>query len=306
VLSDKKILITGATGQIGRPIAERLVANNEVWTAARFNDPVLRAELEEQGIKTAAWTIGSTDLSEIPQDFTHVMHSGFMFGEAEIDDAIRVNAEGTGLLMQHCRSAEAFVFVSASAVYQPQEPDHLHAETDPLGGKASYMPTYPIAKIACEGAVRAAARMLDLPTTIARMNVGYGVSSHGGLPVLYHEMMAAEMAIPMPDGYDSWASPISEDDIAEQADGPLFDIASVPTTVINWAGNDAVSHRQLHAYLTELTGLTPVYELTEVNFDSFASDNTRRESLIGPCKVHWKDGVRKVIDRRFPGAIKAG
>lgn len=46
MLSDRKILVTGATGQIGRPIAEKLVADNRVWCAARFSDPVLRRELE--------------------------------------------------------------------------------------------------------------------------------------------------------------------------------------------------------------------------------------------------------------------
>ena len=63
MLSDKKILVTGATGQIGRPIAEKLVAANEVWCAARFSDPALRKELEELGIKTCTWSIDSNDFS---------------------------------------------------------------------------------------------------------------------------------------------------------------------------------------------------------------------------------------------------
>lgn len=37
MLSDGKVLITGVTGQIGRPIAERLMAENEVCCAARFS-----------------------------------------------------------------------------------------------------------------------------------------------------------------------------------------------------------------------------------------------------------------------------
>jgi nucleoside-diphosphate-sugar epimerase len=129
-----------------------------------------------------------------------VLHAAYLVAEAQHDVAVRVNAESTGLLMQHCRRAEAFVFVSASAVYEPQEPGHLYAETDPLGGLASYMPSYPVSKIATEGVVHAAARMVNLPSTIARMNIGYGAASHGGVPF----------------GYDSWGSPISEVDIAEQ------------------------------------------------------------------------------------------
>lgn len=303
MLSDKKILITGATGQIGRPIAERLVADNEVWCAARFSDPALKRELEELGIKTCTWSLESGDLSEIPDDFTHVVHSAFLIPEFQHDVAVRVNVESTGLLMQHCQRAEAFLFVSASAVYERQEPEHLYAETDPLGGLATYMTSYPIAKIATEGAVRAVARMLNLPTTIARMNIGYGMSSHGGVPVMYYQGMLAGQPIAVPFGYDNWGSPISEVDIAAQASGPLFDVASVPVTILNWAGDDAVSHRQLCDYIGELTGITAQYVESAVTADSFASDNTRREELIGKCSVPWRDGVRSTLERRFPDLV---
>jgi UDP-glucuronate 4-epimerase len=303
MLSDKKVLITGATGQIGRPIAERLVADNEVWCAARFSDPVLRTQLDELGIKTATWALDSGDLSEIPDDFTHVLHAAYLVAEAQHDVAVRVNAESTGLLMQHCRRAEAFVFVSASAVYEPQEPGHLYAETDPLGGLASYMPSYPVSKIATEGVVHAAARMLNLPSTIARMNIGYGAASHGGVPVMFCQQILAGQPIGVPFGYESWGSPISEVDIAEQASGPLFDVASVPVTVLNWAGDDPVTHRELCEYIGELTGIAPQYVESDFIFDSFASDNTRRLELIGACTVPWRDGVRSTLARHFPDAV---
>ncbi|WP_428343157.1 NAD-dependent epimerase/dehydratase family protein [Mycobacterium sp.] len=305
LLSDKKILITGATGQIGRPIAERLVGDNEVWCAARFSDPALKRELEDSGIKTCTWSLDSGDFSQMPDDFTHVLHAAFLIAEPVHDVAVRVNTQSTGQLMQHCRKAESFVFVSASAVYEPQEPGHLYAETDPLGGLASYMPSYPVAKIACEGVVHAAAHMLDLPSTIARMNIGYGMASHGGVPVMYCQQMLADQPIGVPFGFDNWGSPIHEDDIAEQASGPLFDIASLPVTIINWAGNDAVSHRELCDYIGELTCATPQYLESELTFDSFASDNIHREKLIGACKVHWRDGVHRTLARHFPDAIKA-
>jgi len=37
VLSDRKILVTGLTGQIGFPMARFLAADNEVWGLARFS-----------------------------------------------------------------------------------------------------------------------------------------------------------------------------------------------------------------------------------------------------------------------------
>jgi nucleoside-diphosphate-sugar epimerase len=303
MLSDKKILVTGATGQIARPIAERLAADNEVWCAARFTHPDRKRELEELGIVTCPWTLGSGDFSTLPSDFTHVLHSAALMITPDHDEGVRVNAEGTGMLMQHCRSAEAFVFVSSFCLYQRQDPEHAYKETDPLGGYATYSSSYPVSKIATEGAVRAAAQMLELPTTIARMNIGYGTSSHGGLPVIFFEQMLKGDPIAVPSGYDNWGSPISGEDIADQADGPMFEIASVPATIVNWAGDTPLTDRQFCEYLAGLAGIEPKFVESDVTFDSFVSDNTRRVELIGKCKTDWKDGMRRAIEARFPGVI---
>jgi len=300
MLSDKKVLVTGATGQIARPIAEHLAGDNEVWCAARFTHPERKAEIEALGIKTCQWDLGADDFSNVPSDFTHVVHSAALMVTPEHDEGVRVNAEGAAMLMQHCRNAEAFLFVSSFCLYQRQEPTHAYKETDPLGGLATYGSSYPVSKIAAEGAVRAAARMLDLPTTIARMNIGYGTSSWGGLPVMYFEKMLNGEPIPVPIGYDNWGSPIAEQDIAEQGSGPLFDIASVPATIVNWAGDTPLTDREFCEYLGGLTGIVPEFVESEITMDSFVSDNTRREHLIGKCNTDWRDGMRLAIAARFP------
>lgn len=299
MLTDKKILITGATGQIARPAAELLAKENEVWCAARFTDPKLRSEMEALGITPVTWDLASGDNSALPTDFTHVLHSAaLMITRDDHERGIQVNAEGAGLLMAHCRKAEAFVFVSTMAVYRRQDPEHPHAETDPLGGLASYDPAYPIGKIAAEGAVRAAARMLELPTTIARMNVGCGPHGTGGLPRLLFDTIGAGKPVPVPSGYTNWASPIAGEDLAWQAAGPLFDIASVPTTIVNWAGDDAVSHPEMCDYVGELLGVKPTYAESPITMDAFVSDNTRRRQLVGPCRSNWKEGFRQFYEAR--------
>jgi hypothetical protein len=74
-------------------------------------------------------------------------------------------------------------------------------------------------------------------------------------------------------------------------------VASVPATVVNWAGDDTVSDRQMGEYVAELTGITPNFIESPISFDSFAADNSRRELLIGKCSMHWKDGVRDTFER---------
>lgn len=299
----KKILVTGATGTIARPVAEHLVKHNDVWCAGRFSDPTAKAELESSGIKTCLWDMGSGDFSALPDDFSHVMHSALHFGpslEAH-DTAITYNAEAAALLMQHCRRAESFVYVSTFCVYRKlhDHHEHLYAETDALGTSVSFSASYPASKIAAEGAVRAAARMLDLRTTIARMNVGYSwTGGSGGLPVSFYQMIAAGRPVPVAPGLDELCSPIGAADIAEQSHA-LFEIASVPSTIVNWAGDEAVSTRELCEYIASITGLKASFQESPVWFDFFASDNRKRQQMMGKCKVHWKDGIRQTLERRL-------
>lgn len=145
MLQNRKILLTGATGQIAGPIAENFAKDNEVWCAARFSDPNRKAELEAIGINPCRWDMGSGDASMLPDDFTHVVHSALQVSP-DYDESITNNAEASALLMQHCRNAEAFLHVSSSCVYKRHEdhPHHAYAETDPLGGLASYAEVYPV------------------------------------------------------------------------------------------------------------------------------------------------------------------
>ena len=297
MLEDRKILITGATGQIAGPIAEALSTNNEVWCAARFSNPDRKAELEALGIRTVLWDLDSGDNSMLPDDFTHVVHSALNLSPSH-DQAITTNAEGAALLMQHCRNAQAFLHVSSTCVYKPHDahPNHAYAETDPLGGLASYAEVYPVAKLTSEGAVRAAARMLGLPTTIARMNVGYSWTGHGGLPVMQYNTFKNGQPWLTPTGYNNIGSPIGGIDIAAQAP-LLLDVASVPATIVNWGGDDAVTDQEMGEYVAEITNVTARFVESPISFDSFQSDNSRREQLIGKCSMHWKAGVRDTFVR---------
>ena len=68
MLEGHRVLVTGATGQVARPLAETLASHNEVWAAARFSDPEAKKELEARGIRTARFTLGDDDLSDLPDD----------------------------------------------------------------------------------------------------------------------------------------------------------------------------------------------------------------------------------------------
>src|SRR3984893_15667100 len=150
MLSGEKILITGPAGQIALPMAASLAADNAGWGIARFNDAAPRERGDALGATTRACDLGSGDLSGIPDDFTYLLHLAALQGPGlDYDAAVRVNAEGTGLLLAHCRRARAALVMSTHSVYRPQD-DYLHlfVETDPLGDvNAAHAPTYSVSKL---------------------------------------------------------------------------------------------------------------------------------------------------------------
>jgi UDP-glucuronate 4-epimerase len=300
-----RILFTGATGQAFRPAAEAFAAEHDVWCAARFTDPQVRSELEGVGITTVPWVRGTGETDGLPTDITHVVHAAPYRGQPDSDTTAQANAVGAGSLMHHYRDAQAFVFVSTFAVYsRPPRPDHLIAESDPLGGYAPYAPTYPVGKLAAEGAVRAFAQVLDLPTTIARLNVCYGPTGWGGVPVEFFGRILAGEPIWLPeDADDIWSSPISTDDVTAFMPG-MFDIADARATIVNLAGDETTSLRECCTWLADRARREVTFTRSSENRGSFASDNTRRRELLGPCRVPWREGIPRAIEAHLPGAFE--
>jgi nucleoside-diphosphate-sugar epimerase len=301
VLSGEKVLITGPAGQIAFPLAKFLAADNEVWGIARFADAESQARVDALGVTTRVCDLAVGDFTDVPDDFTYVVHLAAFQGPGDdFDHAIRVNAEGTGLLLAHCRRAKAALVMSTHSVYRPHEdPLHVYRETDPLGEVNSALsPPYSMSKIAQEAVARAAARQLDLPVVIARMNASYG--PNGGLPV-YH-LDAAVAGERVTTRWDPCPyMPIHEDDINEQT-AALLEAATVPARIVNWGGDDAVSVQEWCAFFAELTGHEVPVDVvaTPGTLRGSIADPTARAAVTGPCQVHWKDGLRAAFGARYP------
>lgn len=305
MLSGEKILITGPAGKIAFGLARSLAPENEVWGIARFTDPATRDEVEALGVQTRRIDYGDGDFADLPSDFTYLLHVAADFGE-DYERGMRVNAEGTGLLLQHCRRAKAALVMSTVTVYKPHpDPWHAFGEGDPLGDAGIPHPQpYSIVKIAEEAVARYCARAFDLPITIARMGAAYG--DRGGLPAWHLQAVAAGQPVitrndPLP------YSPIHYDDINAQVE-PLLAVAGVPATIVNWAGDQPVTVQEWSAYFGELLGAEARVEVEPVPGASVGSvgDHTRRSSITGPCQVNWRDGFRRMAAHMYPDRVTAG
>ena len=298
----KKLLITGTTGQVGKPVALHFAEHNEVWAIARFGDAKKRADLESAGVRCEVVDLGVGDFSAVPEDFDYVLNFAVAKSpEADFDADLRDNGEAAGLLMSHCRKAKAFLHCSTTGVYEANGHE-VFDERSPLGDNHRVMmPTYSIAKIATEAVVRYAAREFGLPTLIARLNTPYG--SNGGWPYYHLLMMKAGVPIPVHTDAPTKVVPFHEDDLVRTIPG-LLEAASVPARIVNWCGQDAVSIEEWCAYLGELTGLEPKFAPTEDTIQSVITDNSAMQALVGPALVDWKDGMRKMVETLQPELLR--
>ena len=303
MLEGRKILVTGPAGQIAFPLARALAERNEVWGIARFADPARRREVEAAGIRTLSIDLEDPDFSDLPRDFTHLLHLAASFDPNDYNRAIRINAEGTGLLLSHCRKVEAALVMSTVSIYKPHEdPRHAFHEDDPLGDiQLPGMQTYSVAKISQEAVARTCAREFGIPMTIARMGASYG--PRGGLPIFSLQSLLANGVVRT--RWDPCVySPIHDADILAHVE-PLLAAASIPATIVNWAGDEPVALQEWIAYGAGLLGIEPNVEVVVTPGASRGSvaDPGRRLAITGPCRVPWRAGIRAALAELYPDRV---
>jgi UDP-glucuronate 4-epimerase len=300
MLTGKRILITGPTGQVARPLVAALAPVNEVFTLARFSKAEDRAAIEALGAHTIAADLASDALTEVPQDLDYVLNLAVV-KSGDFDYDLRANAEGVGRLMLRTRGVKGFLHVSSTAVYEyaGHEP---RREDSPLGDNHRAMyPTYSIAKIAAETVARFTAREFGIPTTIARLSVPYG--NNGGWPWYHVMMMQHGVPIELHPDRPNVYNPLHERDCLAKIPA-LLAAASTDATTVNFGGSQAVSIEQWCAYLSELTGFQPVFKENPKGFGSLQIDTTKLHAIAGPTEVDWKDGMREMIQALGPQLLK--
>ena len=298
VIADEKILVTGVSGMVARPLAVELAANNEVWGAARFHPAggagrATREALEAAGVRTVAVDLASGQLDDLPEDFTYVLHLAWMRADlSQLDAALRTNVEGAGLVLHHCRSAKAALVMSGMGVYAPHDdPWHAYSERDPVGRAATpYAPTSPACKLGLEAVARFCARAFDLPVTITRLNTFMGPrESFPGMHIA--AVLAGEELVAPCDPTPH--NPIHVDDMRWQLE-PLLDAASTTACVTNWCGDDVTTVQEWVRDASEWSGREGRLRVEPVPCSppGALADPARRASITGPCRTRFADAFR--------------
>ncbi len=295
-LSNEKILVTGATGLVGLPIVRELAKNNEVHALARFRWPEALQRLKATGAKLIEKDLASGDLADLPDDFTYVFHAGgFVGGRAERDwqHTFEVNAQAVARLMRRCRNVKGFLHCSTGSVYAYQGQRPL-AENDPPG---VHIPLYSLSKIAAEALVRFSSEEWDIPATILRIFVVYGPD--GGVPARRFDMVLKGEPVPLHPDKPNLSNPIHEDDCVALGIKAMT-LAQTPPLVVNLAGSEAVGIEELCEYMGGLAGVQPRFHYTDEQYTARWADVTQMHEVLGRTTVHWKDGMRRMLETRYP------
>ncbi|MBJ22305.1 MAG: NAD(P)-dependent oxidoreductase [bacterium] len=298
-LEGEKILITGATGAAALPVARFLAARNEVWGAARFTDPALRGWLEDAGVHTATIDLEKNDLEAIPEDVSIILHYAYTRRPSgEFREATHVNAIAAGHVLKRCRHAKAALIVSAATLYSiHDDPFYAYREGDDIGFvRAPWGPSSPVSKVTLESTARFCAEAFDLPMTIVRPSVPYGLSIDVTTLILDSVLEDRPVfAAHDPQPY----SPIHIDDMCEQIPA-LLDAASIPATILNWASDEIFTVQEMAQLAGEILGKTPTYQIS--NAPGVAKggvvDTKRIREIVGPCKRVFREEFARICAMR--------
>jgi UDP-glucuronate 4-epimerase len=287
-----RVLVTGATGRVGFPVARALATRHEVFGLARCRSVEDRVRLQDAGISPIVADVADTDLSRLPGGITHVFHAAARLGrEAQDEDwqeVFATNAQASGRLVAACPGA-AFVYCSTGSAYAYQGQRPLR-EDDPPG---VHLGAYSLSKIAGEAVVRFAAEQVGSPLTIIRIFSTYG--PEGGTPVnRLRRILRGDEVVLHPDAPNHY-NPVYEDDYVRLAVRAL-EVASSDPVVVNFAGSETVSAEAYCAYLGELVGRPALIRYDPAAPWPIWPDVTRMHEVLGRTEVPWREGMRRVVE----------
>ena len=302
VIGGRRILVTGASGKVALPIARALAAaGNTVYGAARFaarggtSRPGAEAELEAAGIVPVGFDLATDDVDGLP-DADLVFHAGAALvtgGEVPPAHALHVNAEVSGRLVERYAGCEGFVYCSSGSVYRHRGAEPLD-EDGPLG---EHLGVYSWSKVAGEAVVRFASGRYRVPATIIRIFSTYGPL--GGAPAdRLARILAGEEVLLHPAAPNNY-NPVHEDDYVMLGIRAL-EVAALPAITVNWAGSETVSAEDYCAYLGALVGIEPRIRYTPEAYYAIWPDVTRMHRILGHTRVHWRDGMRRMVEVLHP------
>jgi nucleoside-diphosphate-sugar epimerase len=283
-----RVLVTGAAGFVGGRLVPALdLAGHEVYALDR--DAARVAGLPAVPVEHDLTTPIEPGRLPAVDAVVHLAQANVPLPEGA-PSLLRVNAASTVDLLDHCRRSAAarFLYASTASVYGPGE--RSFSEDAPLAGRDLYAVT----KIAGEQLV--GCYRVHFGTCILRLVAPYGPGQEARMiPRLIARVQGGEPVSLSPGGRPRM-NPIHVDDAVRVL------VAALELEghhVLNVAGDEVVSIRELAELIGEAAGREPVFEEAAGGAaGDFVADTTRLHELfsIRPL-IPLRDGLREAAMR---------
>lgn len=288
-----RVLVTGASGLVGMPLALDLVRRNEVVGLARFTDPGSRKVLDAAGVATLRADVAAVGPGDLPE-VDYVVHAGAVLpstgSERDRATTFEVNVQATGRLLRAYPDVRGFLYCGSGSCYAYQGRRPLR-EDDPYG-LHNRIETYAASKIAAESLVTFLSREQSTPVTIVRIFTMYGPTS--GTVTKRVDMVREGREVPVyPDG-PNHQCPLFVDDAVRLLQRALV-VADVPPTVVNLAGSETTSVQEYCTLAAQLLGTEARFREDPDAYYPIWPDVTRMHRLLGRCRTSVADGVAAVL-----------
>ena len=284
--AEMKVLVTGATGFIGRRLLTRLRDHHEVFALAR-------GELQpgEDVSVIAADLARPLDLNALPAEIDVIIHlaQAKVSPPGDAHELLAVNTLSTRHLLDYGRGAGArrFILASTGDVYGRRF--GLCKESDTLAPDGDYALTKHSAEMLTQ------TYSAYSQTCILRFFHPYGPEQFERLIPMLASRIERRQAVQLNQGDRPNLTPIYIDDAVTAIERA---VDSSYSGVVNIAGDQVVSVRRLAEQIGSVLKVKPVFNETDMETADLSGDNQLMKEVFGGWPmITLSDGLARTFKR---------